>query len=65
MLDLGTGGGERLLGLREYWPPRVAATEGYAPNLALATERLSDYGVEVKGAESDESTVLPFASGQL
>jgi SAM-dependent methyltransferase len=61
VLDLGTGGGERLLGLREDWPARVAATEGYAPNLALAKERLSAYGVEVKRTESDESTVLPFA----
>jgi SAM-dependent methyltransferase len=61
VLDLGTGGGERLLGLREHWPPRVAATEGYPPNLALATERLSPLGVKVKGAESDESTILPFA----
>ena len=45
VLDLGTGGGERLLELREDWPARVAATEGYAPNLALATERLAPYGV--------------------
>ena len=36
LLDLGTGGGERLLELRDDWPPRVAATEGYPPNLALA-----------------------------
>jgi SAM-dependent methyltransferase len=62
MLDLGTGGGERLLALRPHWPPRVAATEGYAPNLALATQRLAALGVEVKEADSDESTILPFAS---
>jgi SAM-dependent methyltransferase len=62
VLDLGTGGGERLLALRPHWPPRVAATEGYAPNLALATQRLAAFGVEVKGADSDESTILPFAS---
>jgi SAM-dependent methyltransferase len=65
VLDLGTGGGERLLGLREDWPARVAATEGYVPNLALATERLSTFGVEVKRAESDESTILPFADGRF
>ena len=65
LLDLGTGGGERLLELREDWPPRVAATEGYAPNLALATARLAPYGVEVKGADSDESTILPFAGGSF
>jgi SAM-dependent methyltransferase len=60
-LDLGTGGGERLLALRPHWPPRVAATEGYAPNLALATARLSPLGVTVAHAETDESTILPFA----
>ena len=41
----------------------MAATEGYKPNLSLAKERLSPYGVEVKRTESDESTVLPFADG--
>jgi SAM-dependent methyltransferase len=65
VLDLGTGGGERLLGMREHWPAQVAATEGYPPNLALATARLSPYGVEVKGAESDESTILPFAGASF
>jgi SAM-dependent methyltransferase len=65
LLDLGTGGGERLLELREDWPPQVAATEGYAPNLALATQRLAPYGMVVKGAESDESTILPFDGGSF
>lgn len=65
VLDLGTGGGERLLGMRDHWPARVAATEGYAPNLALATARLSPNGVEVKDAESDESTSLPFAGASF
>jgi SAM-dependent methyltransferase len=65
VLDLGTGGGERLLALREQWPTRVAATEGYPPNLALATARLSPFGVEVKGAESDESTSLPFVGASF
>lgn len=65
LLDLGTGGGERLLELREDWPPQVAATEGYAPNLALATERLAPYGVVVRGADSDESTILPFDDGSF
>lgn len=65
VLDLGTGGGERLLALRAHWPPRVAATEGYTPNLALAAERLASYGVEVQRAESDESTQLPFAAASF
>jgi SAM-dependent methyltransferase len=65
VLDLGTGGGERLLALRPHWPARVAATEGYAPNLALATSRLAPLGVTVAGAESDESTILPFPTGHF
>ncbi len=33
VLDIDTGGGEKLLSLRESWPQRVIATEGYAPNI--------------------------------
>src|SRR3981081_3736770 len=32
VVDLGTGGGERLLELREAWPARVTATEEHPPN---------------------------------
>lgn len=35
MLDLGTGGGERLAAL-ESRPPRTVATEGWPPNVDLA-----------------------------
>lgn len=59
-LDLDTGGGEQLLALRPHWPARVAATEGYPPNLRLATERLAPLGVEVVAVESSERAVLPF-----
>ena len=65
VLDLGTGGGERLLALREDWPSRVAATEGYPPNLALAAKRLAPYGVEVKEADSNEHQVLPYDDGSF
>ena len=41
VIDLDTGGGEKLLGLREHWPARVVATEDYPPNFELASERLS------------------------
>ena len=47
VIDLDTGGGEKLLSLRDHWPARVVATEDYAPNFGLATERLSPLGVEV------------------
>ncbi|GLQ57130.1 class I SAM-dependent methyltransferase [Devosia nitrariae] len=47
MLDVDTGGGERLLDLRDHWPAKVVASEGYPPNVAVARERLTPFGVEV------------------
>ena len=60
LLDLGTGGGERLLSLRDLWPARVAVTEGYAPNLRLARERLEPLGVQVVHSETAIDDLLPF-----
>jgi SAM-dependent methyltransferase len=60
MLDMGTGGGERLLALQEHWPAVVAVTEDYPPNVALARERLDPLGVRVEVAELGEDDVLPF-----
>ncbi len=62
VVDLDTGGGERLLALRPHWPARIVATENYPPNVRLAHERLSPLGVNVVMASSDELTPLPFAS---
>jgi ubiquinone/menaquinone biosynthesis C-methylase UbiE len=61
VLDLGTGGGEKLLGFKDIFPPRVAATEGYLPNLRLARERLEPLGVEVVESDGSMSEELPFA----
>jgi SAM-dependent methyltransferase len=63
VLDLATGGGERLLDLRPAWPAAgtVTATEEYAPNFALAQARLAPLGVRVVNVNSDELTPLPFA----
>ena len=47
VIDLDTGGGERILELREYWPNKVVVTEHYPPNLRLAMERLAPFGVTV------------------
>lgn len=63
LLDLGTGGGEKLLSLRELWPPRVAVTEGYAPNLRLVRERLEPLGVQVVASETPLYDRLPFEDG--
>lgn len=62
MVDIDTGGGERLLELRDSWPKKVTATEGYPPNVRLATERLAPLGVSVVEAESTGQP-LPFADG--
>jgi len=62
-LDMGTGGGERLLALREDWPPRVVATEDYGPNVALAAQRLAPHGAQVVWATLSEQDPLPFAEG--
>jgi ubiquinone/menaquinone biosynthesis C-methylase UbiE len=60
VLDLGTGGGEKLLSFKDVFPPRVAATEGYPPNLRLARERLGPLGVEVRESENSLTEILPF-----
>ncbi len=40
LLDLGTGGGERLAEFKDILPARTTATEGHLPNVRLAQERL-------------------------
>jgi SAM-dependent methyltransferase len=65
VLDMDTGGGERLLDLRKYWPARVVATEGYPPNAVQAAERLRPAGAAVVRAESSDNAQLPFAAGSF
>ena len=65
VIDLGTGGGERLLELRGSWPKKVTATEAYPPNFALATRRLSPYGVRVADVEQSGTTSMPFEDGEF
>ncbi|MGH2560047.1 MAG: class I SAM-dependent methyltransferase [Thermomicrobiales bacterium] len=56
LLDMDTGGGELLAALRPL-PPVAFATEGYAPNIPIARQRLEPLGVHVvKVAEGR----LPF-----
>lgn len=57
MLDMGTGGGEFLDSLPTL-PAKTYATEGYLPNIEIATKRLQPKGVEVKEVKEDD--VLPF-----
>ena len=52
LLDMDTGGGERLLTLNH--PHHLTAvTEGYDPNLALCREKLAPLGITVKAARAD------------
>ncbi len=46
LVDLGTGGGERLSQLGPF-PPLAVATEAYGPNVPVATGRLQPLGVTV------------------
>jgi SAM-dependent methyltransferase len=65
MIDLGTGGGERLLTLREYWPDKVIVTEDYPPNFKLVTERLSPLGVTVLNISLADDAPMPFLNGEF
>ncbi len=65
VVDLGTGGGERLLKLREWWPARVVVTEDYAPNVRLARERLAPLGVEVFDVPVTDAGLLPFSDASF
>lgn len=65
VLDMGTGGGERLLKLREHWPAKVVVTEDYPPNVRLATERLSPLGVRVEVVELTRDGTLPFDDAEF
>jgi SAM-dependent methyltransferase len=62
VLDLGTGGGERLAEMRAALPSRMVATEEWHVNAPIARERLRPLGVEVVRADSD---LLPLRSGSF
>lgn len=60
LLDMGTGGGEKLLEFRGLFPPHTVATEGYAPNIPIATANLEAYGVQVVPYDSEVDERMPF-----
>ena len=60
ILDIATGGGERLRLLRDSWPKTVVVTEGYPPNVELSRRRLEPLGVRVVELNNDEYTPMPF-----
>ncbi|MBD8080035.1 class I SAM-dependent methyltransferase [Cellulosimicrobium arenosum] len=62
VLDLGTGDGEMLASLGPF-PPRSAATEGWAPHLPVARRRLEPLGLEVRPVGGEG--LLPFLDAQF
>lgn len=64
-VDLGTGGGEWLLGLRDAWPATMHATEGWAPNLPVAAAALAPHGVEVRAYDAEAGDDLPYDDASL
>lgn len=58
LLDMGTGGGEFLTSL-EGLPPKVFATEGYAPNYEIAKKNLESIGAIVKTINDDN--LIPYS----
>lgn len=65
LLDMGTGGGERLLKLRDAWPDKVVVTEDYLPNLKLVEERLGPLGVKVFKVSLTPDSLMPFEDGEF
>jgi len=65
-LDLGTGGGEVLLSLLDALPPDTTASEGWPPNLPVATQALAPYGIEVVFYDAEGAHPrLPFLDGRF
>lgn len=64
-LDMGTGGGEVLLTLRDALPEDTVATEGWPPNLPVAAEALAPHGIEVVAHDAEADARMPFADGRF
>lgn len=62
LLDYDTGGGEFLLSLGHPYE-NTAATEGYAPNVALCKERLLPLGIDLRACK--DAANIPFADGSF
>lgn len=69
VLDMGTGGGEFLSGFAHLLPADTVATEGWAPNVAVANRTLSPIGVRVVDFavddEKPDDSPLPFPDARF
>ena len=63
VLDIDTGGGERLSELQSHWPKLVIATENYPPNVGLSAARLVPLDAHVVDVPSGDYELMPFAGG--
>ena len=64
LLDMGTGGGE-WLSRRPFPKGRTVATEGWAPNVAVARGRLGPLGAQVVAVEGAPDNADQARAGQL
>lgn len=65
VVDLGTGGGEVLLGLADALPPDTTATEGWAPNQPVASAALAPFGIEVVAYDAEVEPRMPFPDARF
>lgn len=65
VLDTDTGGGERLLEMRDALPATVVVTEAHPPNVKLAQERLEPLGVRVMEVALREDRPYPFTDAEF
>jgi SAM-dependent methyltransferase len=67
VLDMGTGGGERLAALAAALPADTVATEGWPPNLPVARARLAGLAVPVAQytADATPAVPMPFPDGRF
>ncbi|MEO6511961.1 MAG: class I SAM-dependent methyltransferase [Nocardioides sp.] len=64
-LDMGTGGGEVLLTLRDALPADTVATEGWPPNLPVAADALAPHGIGVVAYDAETDARMPFEDGRF
>lgn len=64
-LDIGTGGGEILLGLADALPPDTVATEGWEPNVPVAQRALAALDIEVIAYDAEDGLPMPFDDGRF
>lgn len=70
-VDMGTGGGEQLIRLAEALRargsdrPTLVATEGWPPNVPVATANLAPYGIPVRVYDADTDGRMPLGDESL